>query len=114
MRPMRGLTTIVAPDGAVRVSFERLAVRVVRGPGVGREIEIGAGEVRIGSHPSNQLVLDDSRVSRFHLRLVADERGLRAIDLDSANGTSIAGMRVRDVYVGDGAVLELGDSALQL
>ena len=113
-RPVAGLTTIVLPDGAVRVRFDRLAARVVRGPDAGREIEIGAAEVRVGSHPSNQLVLADPRVSRFHLRLAGDERGVRAIDLGSANGTTIAGLRVRDVYIGDGTVIEVGDSALEI
>ena len=113
-RPVAGHTTILAPDGAVRLRFDRILVRVVRGPDLGREVELGADEVRVGTHPSNQLVLTDPTVSRFHLRLRGDEKGVRAIDLDSANGTRVAGLRVRDVYVGDGTVIELGDAAIEL
>ncbi|KAB2898240.1 MAG: FHA domain-containing protein, partial [Kofleriaceae bacterium] len=113
-RPVSGHTTIIAADGAVRLRFERLAVRVARGADAGKEVELGADEVRVGTHPSNQLALTDPTVSRFHLRLRGDERGVRAIDLDSANGTCVGGLRVRDVYVGDGTVLELGDTAIEL
>jgi transcriptional regulator with GAF, ATPase, and Fis domain len=109
-----GHTTILAPDGAVRLRFDRIAVRVTRGPDLGREVELGADEVRVGTHPSNQLVLSDPTVSRFHLRLRGDDKGVRAIDLDSANGTRVGGLRVRDVYVGDGTVLEVGDAAIEL
>ncbi len=98
----------------MRVRHEGLLIRVVRGAGQGRELELGSDDLGIGSHPSNQLVIDDARVSRFHLKIVRDELGTRAIDLDSANGTFASGLRVRDVYVGDGAVLELGDTALEL
>ena len=111
---MAGQTTFVTPDGVVRVRYERLVARVVRGAGAGREVEVGSEGLSIGSHPSNQLALDDARVSRFHLKLVRDEHGARAIDLGSANGTFAAGLRIRDVYVGDGTVLELGDVAIEL
>ncbi|MBP8811023.1 MAG: sigma 54-dependent Fis family transcriptional regulator [Kofleriaceae bacterium] len=113
-RQVAGRTTQIAPDGAVRIRYERLRARVVRGPDVGREVEVGTEDVGIGSHPSNPLALSDSGVSRFHARLVVGPRGVRLLDLDSANGTRIAGLAVRDVYVTDGLVVELGDSAIEL
>ena len=113
-RAIAGKTTIVGPDGAVRVRYDRLRARVIRGGEVGATVEVGADAVGIGSHPSNQLVLTDARVSRFHARLVRDDRGVRAIDLDSANGTRVAGLTIRDVYVVDGTVLELGDTAIEV
>ncbi|MBK9030943.1 MAG: sigma 54-interacting transcriptional regulator [Myxococcales bacterium] len=113
-RQVAGKTTYVAPDGAVRVSYERLRARVVRGPDAGTSIEVGADDLGIGAHPSNQLVLTDARVSRFHVRLTRDPRGLRALDLDSANGTRVQGLAIRDVYLTDGVVLEVGDSAIEL
>jgi pSer/pThr/pTyr-binding forkhead associated (FHA) protein len=113
-RQVAGRTTQIAPDGAVRIRYERLRARVVRGPDVGREVEVGTEDVGIGSHPSNPLALTDSGVSRFHARLVVGPRGVRLLDLDSANGTRVAGLAVRDVYVTDGLVVELGDSAIGL
>src|SRR5262249_1815745 len=61
---------------------------------------------------SSTLVLRDPKVSRFHLRITADDTGLLLRDRGSANGTFIAGMRVREVYLADGVRIELGDSAL--
>jgi transcriptional regulator with GAF, ATPase, and Fis domain len=109
-----GQTIQVSTDGALQVREQRLLVRVVRGPDTGRELELGDVRIGVGTHPSNQLVLTDARASRFHLELFRDERGARAIDLDSANGTTAGRLRVRDVYVGDGTVLELGDTAIEI
>ena len=109
-----GQTTQITPDGGLQIREQRLVVRVMRGPDTGLEVELGDLAVGIGTHPSNQLVLTDGRASRFHLELVRGERGARALDLDSANGTTAGRLRVRDVYVGDGTVLELGDSAIEI
>ena len=113
-RQVAGQTTHVGPDGAVRVRYERLRARVIRGPDTGASLAVGGDDVGIGSHPSNQLVLTDPRVSRFHARLTRDGRGLRALDLDSANGTRVSGVAIRDVYLAEGQVLELGGSAIEL
>ena len=113
-RTAAGPTTQVTTDGPLRVREQRLVVRVVRGPDTGLEVELGDVPIGIGTHPSNQLVLTDTRASRFHLELVRDDRGARAIDLDSANGTAAGRLRIRDVYLDDGTVLELGDSAIEI
>jgi pSer/pThr/pTyr-binding forkhead associated (FHA) protein len=43
-----------------------------------------------------QIVLDDSRVSRVHLRIARDlDRGVTVADLHSANGTIFEGHRLR-------------------
>jgi transcriptional regulator with GAF, ATPase, and Fis domain len=55
------------------------------------------GEVcRVGSHPSNHLVIADPLVSRFHCRLSLDRGVWKLYDEGSLNGTRIAGVRVRD------------------
>ena len=113
-RQLAAQTTFVGPDGPLRVRYERLRLRVIRGPDAGATIAMAADDLGIGSHPSNQLVLSDPRVSRFHARLTRDDRGLRAVDLDSANGTRVSGVTIRDVYVGAGQVIELGDSAIEV
>lgn len=45
----------------------------------------------IGRDPSCDLVVDDERISRRHARLEDDGSGWRLVDLDSKNGTWIAG-----------------------
>jgi two-component system response regulator GlrR len=63
----------------------------------------------IGSHPSNQMVLPQPAVSRFHARLELDPVGYRLVDLDSTNGTFVEGMRIGAAYLPKKAKLRFGD-----
>jgi transcriptional regulator with GAF, ATPase, and Fis domain len=65
--------------------------------------------VTIGSHPSNQLVLPQATVSRFHARLELDSTGYKLIDLESTNGTFVGGLRVGSAYITHKAKLRFGD-----
>src|SRR6185295_12266777 len=67
----------------------------------------------IGSHPSNQLVLPQPAVSRFHARLELDPVGYRLVDLDSTNGTYVEGMRIGAAYLPRKAKLRFGDVDVQ-
>jgi len=69
---------------------------------------------RIGTHSSNDLVLTDPSVSRFHCKLQRCAEGWRIVDTSSLNGTFIGGLRVRDADVPDGTVLALGDSKVRV
>jgi transcriptional regulator with GAF, ATPase, and Fis domain len=58
---------------------------------------------RIGSHPSNNLVIEDNLVSRFHCSISRGPHGFRLTDSGSRNGTRLAaggsgapGVRLRD------------------
>ncbi len=71
--------------------------------------------VRIGSHPTNEVVLDDPMVSRFHCRLTHDRGTWRLNDTGSLNGTRVGGMVVRDADLAmPESVLEIGDSILRV
>jgi DNA-binding NtrC family response regulator len=102
--------TVAGRPVALRV--RELGLEVVAGPDAGARAELGAGVLAIGTERSNQLVLTDPKVSRFHARITADDRGLLLVDRTSANGTWVGGMRVREAYLVDGARLELGDTAI--
>jgi transcriptional regulator with AAA-type ATPase domain len=51
---------------------------------------------RLGSHPGNEIVLDDSSVSPFHCCLTRTAEGLRVTDSGSRGGTRVNGVSVRD------------------
>ncbi|MBX3234035.1 MAG: sigma 54-dependent Fis family transcriptional regulator [Labilithrix sp.] len=74
----------------------------------------GDDVVRIGSHPSNELVLDDATVSRFHCRLTRENGRWRLTDSGSLNGTRLDGVRVLVAEVEREATLTLGDTTLRL
>ncbi len=68
----------------------------------------------IGSHPSNDLVVDDPTVSRFHCELVTAEDRIRVRDLGSRNGTLAGGITLVDGAIGAGTTLVLGHTQVRV
>lgn len=80
-----------------------------------RTVVIDSSVVRIGSHPSNDLVLDDPHVSKFHCRLLRGDRRWRLEDTGSLNGTYLSGVPVRDAdLVFPECRIELGQSDVRV
>ncbi|MBK8253625.1 MAG: sigma 54-interacting transcriptional regulator [Polyangiaceae bacterium] len=73
-----------------------LIVEVEAGKAAPRRMTINGELLRIGSHSSNDLVLADPMVSRFHCQLTRGEEAWRIIDNGSLNGTRVGNIRVRD------------------
>jgi DNA-binding NtrC family response regulator len=67
----------------------------------------------IGSHPSNDIVLDDGSVSRFHCELHVDASGVRIRDRGSRNGTLVDAMRIGEAWLRPGSTIRIGRSALR-
>src|SRR4051812_9628343 len=75
------------PEGLPTV--RRFRLTVVEGPGLGTVWESASDVCSIGSHPLNDLPLDDSTVSRFHCEVRIGPRGPLVKDLDSTNGVIV-------------------------
>jgi DNA-binding NtrC family response regulator len=97
------------PPGAVR----RFRLTVVEGPKAGLSWESSSDRCSIGFHPSNDLVVEDATVSRFHCEVRVGEDGARVRDLDSRNGTVVDGVRVADGFLRGGSLLKLGRVGLR-
>ena len=92
-------------------------LRVVRGPDAGVEITLAADHptrLLVGQSSVCDLRLTDSAVSRRHLALEMEDAQLRITDLSSRNGTRANGVRIEEAWVGGGALLELGSSAIEV
>lgn len=87
-------------------------LREVRADGSQREVSVDGQLLTIGRAPDNGLVLHDSRVSRYHGRLQARRGALVYTDLGSTNGSRVNGSPVREVVLGEGDRIELGDTIL--
>jgi transcriptional regulator with GAF, ATPase, and Fis domain len=98
------------------VAVPRLAIAVERenGAAASRTIIYDGDLCRIGTHSSNDVVLVDPAVSRFHCRLVREEGGWRVHDWGSLNGTRLEGLHVRDADLPSEATLGIGDSTLRV
>jgi DNA-binding NtrC family response regulator len=81
--------------------------------GHGRTWEIASPRCSIGLHPSNDVMLDDRTVSRFHCEILLEPAGARVRDLESRNGTLLDGVRVLDAYLRPGSELRLGQTTLR-
>ncbi|MCC7372117.1 MAG: FHA domain-containing protein [Chloroflexi bacterium] len=91
------------------------AARLVLESGVGKvEYPLDAPVVTIGRSRSNDISLEDARVSRHHARVVRQDRGYAVEDLNSRNGTRVDDRSVRDsVPLAEGSVIKIGDAVFR-
>ncbi len=110
----RSGTWITRADGRIMsVRVRRCRLSVVGGPDTGTRVDTELPLIRVGAHRANDLVLSDKRVSRFHFEIRLEHAGYRLRDLDSTNGTFVAGHRVRDIYLSPGSAVYVGDSRIR-
>jgi DNA-binding NtrC family response regulator len=99
------------------VAVPRLLVTVLRegGKATNRSLELEGERIRVGSHQTNELLLADRLVSRFHCVLALDRGQWTVTDTESLNGTLLSGVRVRDAILPMGECeLVLGDSVVRV
>ena len=70
--------------------------------------------VSVGADATNQVVLEDRYVSRFHCRLVPHGGRWVLKDLSSTNGTYLDGARVAEAEIEAGARIRLGSAELRV
>jgi transcriptional regulator with GAF, ATPase, and Fis domain len=98
------------------VAIPRLTLTVERESGgpAHRTVVHDGDLCRIGTHSSNDVVLTDPAVSRFHCRLVREDGGWRVRDTGSLNGTKVDGVRIRDADLPMDGALHIGDSIVRV
>lgn len=68
----------------------------------GRNVDLGSAGLRIGRHPDNDIVIDESNVSRFHAQVIPEDDHWIVLDNHSTNGT-----RVNDRRIGEAGQTEI-------
>lgn len=80
----------------------------------GREIELAAGEVTLGRSRSSTVRVDHESVSRSHALLTLSNGKAVLKDLNSSNGTFVAGRRIlNETILRSGDRLQLGAAVLE-
>jgi DNA-binding NtrC family response regulator len=108
---------VTMPSTSIAVPVPKIELAVTReaGRSVDKRSELDGEVFRVGSNPGNELVLEDPRVSRFHLRIAKETDAWRVYDWGSKNGTALNGVRIRDAELRmPECELELGDSIVRV
>ena len=95
-------------------AVRRFQITVTEGPSTGKTWTQAAERCAIGSHPSNDLVIEDSTVSRFHCELAIAGSAVRVRDLGSRNGTLLGQVQLTDAMVPGRTTLVLGNSEVRI
>lgn len=94
---------------------ESFRLIVESGPERGRIVEIDDSVLTVGRQDGNDIVFDDPRVSRRHLRVEVSSNVAYLTDLGSSNGTFVNGQRLEGVRsLRDGDIVDLGESRLRV
>ncbi|HEX7666377.1 MAG TPA: sigma 54-interacting transcriptional regulator [Polyangiaceae bacterium] len=109
--------TPTSPKLSHTIPAPRLELTVVEEAGkkANRSLVHDGELVRIGAHESNDVVIADRAVSRFHCRIARDKSAWRITDTSSLNGTRVGGVLVRDAdLTAPECIVEIGDSKVRV
>jgi two-component system, NtrC family, response regulator GlrR len=112
--PTRNESTPVEDSGAEELVHEgRFQLWIGEAGAPERAWAFDGDRFSIGSHASNELVLTDASVSRFHCEVRCDGDGVSIRDLGSRNGTTVDRVRVRDAFLRAGSIVQVGRTTLR-
>ena len=107
-----GFTPEAAPVGGTEMVQWYGMMHCTAGPLEGQRFVVDEAGFYIGRDPAlSQVVINDNRVSKRHVRIVPRNGKVWAIDQNSLNGTFKAGQRITEVQLKRGDTLVLADNA---
>ena len=106
-------TTFFAAQHTHR-QLRRVMLRVKDGPDRGAQITVARSRITIGRSAVNDLALTDTSVSGTHAEIVLGDQGVQVHDLESTNGTYVAGIRIRSAWLDPGMTLKVGKTEVEL
>lgn len=97
------------------INPNKIELEVEAGPERGRRHVVDPAGARIGRDPSNDFVVNDPSLSRFHCRIyLAGDGQARVADLGSTNTTEVNGAPINDVALMPGDRIAIGDTILRV
>jgi len=111
--PFASQTIIVRRgEGTDSITVQKSKLLAVSGELQGREFLIDKERFSIGSGTNNDLVVQDSTVSRRHCEIQLLPEGHVIRDMGSTNGTVVQGLRVAEAFLNRGSEIQLGQTRL--
>ncbi len=93
-------------------------VVVIEGPDAGKTFDLDSSapsRILVGTSPACHVRLTDPTVSRRHAAFEPTGKGgYRLADLESTNGTSVDGVRIREAFVRGGEIVRFASTAVRL
>jgi S-DNA-T family DNA segregation ATPase FtsK/SpoIIIE len=90
-----------------------LILAVHSGPGAGTTVALRRGRFRIG-RSGTEITLPDAELSREHAQLDVSDSVVTIADLNSANGTTVDGRKVRESAVTTDSLIRCGSSTMSV
>lgn len=109
----RAPTEALEIDKSVMPTEPGYWIVIRRGPLQNQMFQLEREVVNIGRDLANDIVIRDSQISRYHLRLSLQGQDYHAEDLGSTNGAGVNGIQISGrTQLNDGDIIALGDSIL--
>ncbi len=84
-------------------------LELVRGPDAPRRFALALPTLTLGRSARAQLCVESQSLSRLHMQLTRRDGEVHCLDLESANGVYLNGLRVHSAMLHEGDVLQLGE-----
>lgn len=85
-------------------------LKVIRGAGVGRIVQLSASRMVAGRVEEADLLLDDPAASRMHFEVISLPSGYLLRDLESTNGTAVNRVEVSECRLSNGDIITVGET----
>ncbi len=107
------IDTTIAGDlsivSAVELSRKKPRLEQVRGPGSPQTHQLTIDESVIGRSTQATICIESTLISRKHMAVRRSGAEFRCVDLDSANGMYLNGVKAHSAVLHDGDTLQIGD-----
>lgn len=107
------LETTVAGDvsvvGGLALGEKLPTLEQVRGPGAPRRFPLAAVETVVGRGQQAHVTIESTRLSRRHVVFRRSGHEFSLLDLDSANGVFLNGVKAHSAVLHEGDTIQLGD-----
>src|SRR5262245_6673013 len=100
---------VMIPPPSAAAQIPPMFVLIVTQRGITQEFLLAEGRTMLGRGQNCDVVINDESISRQHARLLVGDDQVELTDLQSRNGTYVAGRPVRDATLRGGEQLSFGD-----
>ncbi len=85
---------------------------VITETGESRTLRLGDEAVTVGRAPTNTIQIRDTKASREHCIITRTDKGWKLVDLESANGVNVNGLRTNQHFLRWGDKIEIGAASI--